>query len=247
MQPPPPPPPGRSQASSLTPTAATTGVAVSARGLRHSYAGTDGDLVVLHDLDLDLPAGGYAALTGPSGAGKSTLLSVLGGLEPVQGGAIEVGGRSLGTLRGDGLAEYRRETVGFVFQHYGLVPVLSAQENVELALALSGTPREKRRVRALSLLGDVGLGARASHRPTALSGGERQRVAIARAIANKPRLLLADEPTGNLDEVAAAQVLDLLEALRRDLGCTLLIVTHNHTVADRAERRLHLDGGRWAA
>ncbi len=217
------------------------------RGLRHSYSGGDGELVVLHDLDLDLPAGGYVALTGPSGAGKSTLLSVLGGLETLQEGAVEVGGRALGSLEGDDLAAYRRETVGFVFQHYGLVPVLSAQENVELALALTGTPREERRTRARGLLDAVGLGERASHRPSALSGGERQRVAIARAIANRPRLLLADEPTGNLDEIAAVQVLDLLESVRRDLGCTLVVVTHNHSVADRAERRLHLDGGRWAA
>jgi putative ABC transport system ATP-binding protein len=226
---------------------ATSGVAIRARALRHAYEGVDGELAVLHDLDLDLSAGGYAALTGPSGAGKSTLLSVLGGLEPLQRGTIDVGGRNLGALRGDELAAYRRETVGFVFQHYGLVPVLSAQENVELALALSGTPREERCRRARSLLDAVGLGARASHRPGALSGGERQRVAIARAIANRPRLLLADEPTGNLDEAAASQVLDLLEGMRRDLGCTLVVVTHNHLVAGRADHRMHLDGGRWAA
>ena len=223
------------------------GVTVTTRGLRHAFPGSDGELVVLHDLDLDLPAGGYAALTGPSGAGKSTLLSVLGGLEPLQEGVAEVGGRSLVALRGDALAAYRRETVGFVFQHYGLVPVLSAQENIELALALTATPRDARRTRARQLLEAVGLGERASHRPAALSGGERQRVAIARAVANRPRLLLADEPTGNLDEVAAAQVLDLLESVRNDLGCTLLVVTHNHSVAARADRRLHLDGGRWAA
>ena len=219
---------------------------VSARAVRHSYGSGNGELVVLHDLDLDLPSEGYAALTGPSGAGKSTLLSVLGGLEPLQEGEIEVGGLGLSSLQGDELAAYRRETIGFVFQHYGLVPVLSAQENVELALALTSTPRERRRVRALGLLDAVGLGERADHRPSALSGGERQRVAIARAIANQPRLLLADEPTGNLDEVAAAQVLDLLESVRRNLGCTLLVVTHNHVVADRADLRFHLDAGRWA-
>jgi putative ABC transport system ATP-binding protein len=137
--------------------------------------------------------------------------------------------------------------VGFVFQHYGLVPVLSARENVELALTLSGADRGQRRQRAEALLTAVGLEHRVDHRPPALSGGERQRVAIARAMSNDPPLLLADEPTGNLDEDAASQVLHLLERLRADRGCTLIVVTHNRSVADRAERRLRLDAGRWAA
>jgi putative ABC transport system ATP-binding protein len=224
-----------------------SGVAVVTRGLRHTYPSPDGALVVLHGIDLDVPGGGYAALTGASGAGKSTLLSLLGGLEPVQEGVAEVGGRSLSSLRGDDLAAYRRETVGFVFQHYGLVPVLSALENVELSLALSGSDRERRRRLAQELLGSVGLADRAHHRPSALSGGERQRVAIARAMANGPRLLLADEPTGNLDEHAASQVLGLLESMRADRGCTLIVVTHNPSVAERASLRLRLDDGRWAA
>jgi ABC-type lipoprotein export system ATPase subunit len=223
------------------------GAAIRVDGLRHTYRTPDGLLPVLIDLDFELPAGDYVALTGPSGAGKSTLLSILGGLEPVQDGTVIVGGHSVSSLRGDELSAFRRVTVGFVFQHYGLVPVLSAQENVELALALTGTPRQQRRDRARRLLDDVGLGERARHRPTALSGGERQRVAIARAIANAPRLLLADEPTGNLDEGAALQVLELLETVRLELGCTLLVVTHNHTVAARADRRFHLDAGRWVA
>ncbi len=223
------------------------GVSVRARGLRHTFPTDEGQLLVLDGIDLDVDAGGYTALTGPSGAGKSTLLSVLGGLEPIQEGTAEVGGHALATLRGDELAAYRRETVGFVFQHHGLVPVLSALENVELALALSGADRRVRRERARRLLDAVGLGPRSSHRPAALSGGERQRVAIARALANDPKLLLADEPTGNLDEHVAAQVLDLLESLRAERGCTLVVVTHNRAVAERADRRLHLDAGRWAA
>jgi predicted ABC-type transport system involved in lysophospholipase L1 biosynthesis ATPase subunit len=225
----------------------SSGVAVETSGLRHTYPSAHGDLVVLHGLDLAVPAGGYVALTGASGAGKSTLLSLLGGLEPVQEGRAWVGGRSLAELRGDALAAYRRETVGFVFQHYGLVPVLSARENVELALTLSGADRGQRRQRADGLLTAVGLEHRVDHRPPALSGGERQRVAIARAMSNDPPLLLADEPTGNLDEEAASQVLHLLERLRADRGCTLIVVTHNRSVADRAERRLRLDAGRWAA
>jgi putative ABC transport system ATP-binding protein len=226
-------------------------VSVHARGLRHRYpsgpGGTGDGLVVLHGLDLEVPAGGYVALTGASGAGKSTLLSLLGGLEPVQEGDVEVGGRSLADLRGDELAAYRRETVGFVFQHYGLVPVLSALENVELALSLSGADRAERRARARGLLASVGLSDRFHHRPAALSGGERQRVAIARAMANSPRLLLADEPTGNLDRGSTEQVLELLAAQRDEHGCTLIVVTHNAGVAARAATRLHLESGRWAA
>ncbi len=226
-------------------TTPTGGVAIQALGVRHAYA-TGGDRTdVLDALDLEVPAGGYIAITGASGAGKSTLLSLLGGLEPLQTGTIRVGDRDLAGLGGDALAAYRRETVGFVFQHYGLVEVLSALENVELALTLTGRDRASRRARARELLEQVDLGHRASHRPTALSGGERQRVAIARAMANRPRLLLADEPTGNLDEDAATHCLDLLEALRADRGCTLLVVTHNRRVAERADGVRRLVGGRW--
>ncbi|HZD17312.1 MAG TPA: ABC transporter ATP-binding protein [Actinomycetota bacterium] len=221
------------------------GVAITAREVRHTYTTDGGRLQVLHDLDLDVDAGGYLALTGPSGAGKSTFLSLLGGLEPLQEGRIDVGDRELATLRGDELAAYRRRTVGFVFQHYGLVEVLSALENVELALALTGLGRGQRRQRALQLLEGVGIADRAGHRPTSLSGGERQRVAIARAMANRPRLLLADEPTGNLDEDIAGHVLDLLESLRAEQGCTLLVVTHNPRVASRADARRRLVAGRW--
>ncbi|MBI3648594.1 MAG: ABC transporter ATP-binding protein [Actinobacteria bacterium] len=222
------------------------GAAIRITGLTHTYPTADGDLTVLHGLDLDVPAGGYLALTGPSGAGKSTFLSLLGGLEPLQGGDIRVDGESLTELSGDALAAYRRQTLGFVFQHYGLVAVLSAQENVELALALSGVDRVARRRRARELLDAVGLLDRAEHRPPALSGGERQRVAIARAMANGPRLLLADEPTGNLDEDAARTVLTLLESLRTSHGCTLLIVTHNPSVAARGEQQRRMVAGRWA-
>ncbi|HEX6230629.1 MAG TPA: ABC transporter ATP-binding protein [Actinomycetota bacterium] len=221
------------------------GVSITAREVRHAYATDDGRLPVLHALDLDVAAGGYLALTGPSGAGKSTLLSLLGGLEPLQAGRISVGGRELTSLHGDGLAAYRRRTVGFVFQHYGLVEVLSARENVELALALTGLGRRARGERALELLEGVGVAHRATHRPGSLSGGERQRVAIARAMANRPRLLLADEPTGNLDEDVADHVLGLLESLRAEHGCTLVVVTHNPRVASRADELRRLVAGRW--
>jgi putative ABC transport system ATP-binding protein len=223
------------------------GASVCVRGVTHEYGTRDGGVVALDSVDLDVPAGGYVALTGPSGAGKTTLLSLLGGLEPLQSGTMRIDDAELAVLDGDDLARYRRETVGFVFQHFGLVPVLTALENVELALALSGIRRTERLRRSGQLLQAVGLGDRRNHRPAALSGGERQRVAIARAIANHPRLLLADEPTGNLDEDAAASVLRLLEAVRERAGCTLVVVTHNQSVASRAEVRRRIVGGRWAA
>ncbi len=219
------------------------GVAITLRGLIHTYRTSDGPLTVLGGLDLDVPEGGYTAITGPSGAGKTTLLSLLGGLEKPQHGRIEVGGQDLTELSGDGLAAYRRATVGFVFQHFGLLETLTAAQNVELAGTLAGATPSFRRARALDLLAAVGLSERAGHRPSRLSGGERQRVAIARALVNSPQLLLADEPTGNLDDDASAMVIELLEAVRREHGCTLALVTHNRELAARAEQRVALDRG----
>jgi putative ABC transport system ATP-binding protein len=223
------------------------GVAISVRGLTHRYRAPEGTLVVLDDVDLDVPAGGYVVVTGPSGAGKSTLLSVLGGLEPLQEGAASIGDVDLAGLGGDELAAYRQATVGFVFQHFGLLEALTAAENVELAGTLAGVRPGERRRRAAELLEAVGLAHRAGHRPLQLSGGERQRVAIARSLANRPRLLLADEPTGNLDEGSATTVIELLEQLRAEHGCTLLVVTHNRMLAARAPLCIALDRGRRAA
>jgi putative ABC transport system ATP-binding protein len=160
---------------------------------------------------------------------------------------VEVGGRDIAALAGDGLAAYRRATVGFVFQHFGLLDTLTAAENVELAASLSGTSARRRRVRAAEVLAALGLANRGEHRPAALSGGERQRVAIARALVNRPRLLLADEPTGNLDDDAAAMVVGLLEHVRREHGCTLVLVTHNRALAARAEVRYLIGDGRLLA
>ncbi len=198
---------------------------------------------MLRGIDLDIAAGSHVALQGPSGAGKSTLLSLLGGLEPPRGGQLHVGDQDLRAMRGAALAAYRRMVVGFVFQHFGLVDVLDARENVMLAMSLSGVPMAARRRRADHVLGSVGLTGRAAHRPAQLSGGERQRVAIARAIVNRPRLVLADEPTGNLDDEAAVLILDLLDAVCRESGCTLVVVTHSELVAGRAQRRLQLRDG----
>ena len=222
---------------------AAGGVPVRARSVTHAYGRGDHGLQVLRGVDLDIAAGSHVALQGPSGAGKSTLLSLLGGLDAPGGGELTVGDHDLRRLHGRALAAYRRVIVGFVFQHFGLVDVLTARENVMLALSLSRVPMGARRVRADEALESVGLAHRAGHRPAQMSGGERQRVAIARALVNRPRLLLADEPTGNLDDDAAVRVLDLLERLRSERGCTLVVVTHNAAVAHRADRLLRLRDG----
>ena len=226
---------------------APAGCRVEVHGVNHDYGPTHARVRALSDVTLDIGGGEYVALMGPSGAGKSTLLALIGGLERPQHGALTVDGRDLSRLNGDGLAEYRRTTVGFVFQHFGLIELLTAAENIELALALAAFDPRRRARRALDLLASVQLGSRWDHRPSALSGGERQRVAIARALANGPRLVLADEPTGNLDTKTAVGVMELLEALRRERGCTLVIVTHNPLVAARADRRVAMDSGRIVA
>jgi putative ABC transport system ATP-binding protein len=223
------------------------GAAVEVRDVTHRYGVKGGSLTVLEAITFSVPAGGYASLTGRSGAGKSTLLAVLGGLEPPQSGHVEVNGIELGGLSGDALAAYRRTTVGFVFQHFGLLDTLTARENVELSGTLDGTRRSRRRQRAEELLAAVGLSHRLDHRPGQLSGGERQRVAIARALTNDPALVLADEPTGNLDGEASQQVIELIEALRVERCCTLVVVTHNLGLAARAEMHVHLDEGRLVA
>jgi putative ABC transport system ATP-binding protein len=220
------------------------GAGILVRGLSHGYRAPGGSIQVLRELDLDVEPGGYVTIGGRSGAGKSTLLAILGGLERHRQGRVVVGDTDLSTLSGDGLASYRRATVGFVFQHFGLLDTLTASENVELASALARTPIRARRRRAGALLSAVGLVDRMDHRPHALSGGERQRVAIARSLANAPALILADEPTGNLDEDSAADVAALLEQMHGSTGCTLLIVTHNRLVAKRAPLRYVLEDGR---
>ena len=212
------------------------GVPVTARGLSMTYRSRDGDVEVLRDFSLDVDTGERIAIMGPSGSGKTTLLALIGGLEAVQAGTITVGDLELSTLHGDALANYRHRTVGFVFQHFGLLGNLTALENVELAMSFSAGSSRVRRARAGSLLDAVGVAARSRHRPAELSGGEAQRVALARALANQPGLLLADEPTGNLDGTTAELVLDLLDAVTRDHGCTVITVTHDPRVANRSDR-----------
>ncbi|MGO9341437.1 MAG: ABC transporter ATP-binding protein [Acidimicrobiales bacterium] len=198
---------------------------------------------MLRDVELTAAKGSYLALMGPSGSGKTTLFSVLGGLERPQTGFVEVAGHDLGRCSHSGLAAFRLKTVGFVFQHFGLLETATALENVEVALSLDRWRRRQRRRRAAELLARVGLADRLSHRPIELSGGERQRVGMARAIANDPELILADEPTGNLDGANAENVIELLEELRATHGCTLVVATHDTALAARADRLISLVDG----
>jgi putative ABC transport system ATP-binding protein len=204
-----------------------------------------GDLVipVLAGVDLDIAPGAYEAFMGPSGSGKSTLLNLISGLDRPTRGLVEVAGQDLGVLADAALADWRAAHVGFIFQLYNLLPVLTAAENIELPLLLTPLGKGERRAHVAAALAAVGLGHRADHRPAQLSGGEQQRVAIARAIVTDPSLIIADEPTGDLDRKAAAQVLDLLQELHRGLRTTIIMVTHDPHAAERAEIVRHLEKG----
>ena len=196
----------------------------------------------LRGVSLDINRGEYLAIVGPSGCGKSTLLNMLGAVDRPTSGSIEIDGRNVGTVRDSEATQFRLRTLGFVFQRFHLVPVLTAQENVELPMAEAGVKRDERRKRATELLSYVGLTGRTHHRPSELSGGEQQRVAIARALANKPSLLLADEPTGELDAGTGAEIIALFDRLNRD-GATVVVVTHDDNLARAARRIVHMRDG----
>ncbi|HEY1393479.1 MAG TPA: ABC transporter ATP-binding protein [Methylibium sp.] len=198
---------------------------------------------VLHHIDLEVAQGDFVALMGPSGSGKTTLLNLIGGLDLPSGGSITVGDQRLDKLGAAALAKWRASRVGFVFQFYNLMPMLSAQRNVELPLLLTKLSAAERRKRASVALQLVGLADRAVHKPTELSGGQQQRVSIARAIVSDPTLLVCDEPTGDLDRQSAEDVLGLLRALNRDHGKTIVMVTHDPKAASYANHTLHLDKG----
>ena len=199
---------------------------------------------VLHHIDLDVDEGDFLALMGPSGSGKTTLLNLIGGLDSPSGGSISVGGQRIDNLGSSALAKWRASRVGFVFQFYNLMPMLSAQRNVELPLLLTKLSSAERRKRAAIALELVGLADRASHKPGELSGGQQQRVSIARAIVSDPALLVCDEPTGDLDRQSAEDVLALLRALNQDHGKTIVMVTHDQKAADFATHQVHLDKGK---
>lgn len=200
-------------------------------------------VTALSGVNLSIPDGALVAIQGPTGGGKSTLLQMLGALDRPSAGTVQLGTNDLSSLGDHALAQIRATEIGFIFQSFNLIPTLTALENVETALAPLGLAPDARRSRATDALASVGLADRTGHRPNELSGGQQQRVAIARALVKEPTVLLADEPTGNLDEQTRDEIMDLLEGLWRDRGLTLVIVTHDSAVAKRAERRLHIKHG----
>lgn len=217
---------------------------VQLHGISKSYVRGQRVVPVLQDLNLELPRGGFIALMGPSGSGKSTLLNLIAGLDRPDAGHIMVDGQDITLFSESELTSWRARHVGFIFQFYNLIPVLSALENVELPLRLQPLSSKQRRERAMAALHDVGLDARLSHYPDQLSGGEQQRVAIARAIVTNPTLIVADEPTGDLDQASARDFLDLMGVMNGSRGKTILMVTHDPQAAQAAQAVMHLDKGR---
>jgi lipoprotein-releasing system ATP-binding protein len=217
--------------------------ALEARGVHKTYTSGAGDLHVLRGVDLRLEPGEAVAIVGGSGSGKSTLLHLLGALDRPSSGEIEVGGASLGSLDDDALAGLRNREIGFVFQFHHLLREFNALENVMMPALIAGSSPAKAEARARDLLEAVGLGARTTHQSTELSGGEQQRVAVARALVNEPLVLLADEPSGNLDRETSARLHDLLFRIREERGVAMVLVTHNPVLAARADRILTLEDG----
>jgi putative ABC transport system ATP-binding protein len=224
--------------------AASSGTAiVEAIKVRKDYQRGKEDLTVLQDLDLTIFEGAFEALMGPSGSGKSTLLNLIAGLDRPSSGTIRVAGADVGTLPERARAKWRAANIGFIFQTYNMMPVLTAIENVELPLLLANLSSKERRERARTALSVVGLADRMQHYPRELSGGQEQRVAIARAIVTDPKLIVADEPTGDLDRKSADEILKLLERLNQEFNKTIIMVTHDPAAAERAKKVHHLDKG----
>jgi putative ABC transport system ATP-binding protein len=216
---------------------------IQCRGVSKSYRKGNNVVTPLEKLDLDVPRGEFLALMGPSGSGKTTLLNLLSGIDSPTEGSLVIAGRELAKLSRRELTKWRAAQVGYIFQLYHLVPVLTAFENVELPLLLSPISKKERHIRVESALSLVGLADRMHHTPSELSGGQEQRVAIARALVANPSLLVADEPTGDLDRESATKILDLLRQLSREHGKTIVMVTHDPRAAEAADRTLHLEKG----
>jgi len=216
---------------------------VEIRQLTKTYVRGSQRVEVLHGIHLDIAEGDFVALMGPSGSGKTTLLNLIGGIDSPTSGVLKVGGERIEDYSADELAAWRASTVGFIFQSYNLMPVLSAQKNVELPLLLTDFGAGERAKRARIALQLVGLSDRGGHKPNELSGGQQQRVAIARALVSDPRLLICDEPTGDLDRKTADEVLRLLQRLNSEFGKTIIMVTHDPKAAEYARRTVHLDKG----
>ena len=217
-------------------------IVLRAQGLRKSFGRGDTAVDALDDISVDFESGRFTAIMGPSGSGKSTFMHVLAGLDRVDSGSIIMRGQDITRLNDRQLTQLRRDRVGFIFQAFNLIPDLNVLDNIEVPLRYRGMGAVERRRRAADALARVGLSARAKHYPAELSGGQQQRVAIARALAGEPRLLLADEPTGNLDSAMARSVMELLEELHRD-GATIVMVTHDPQLAARAQRNVHVIDG----
>jgi len=217
---------------------------VSLRNVIKRYTRGKQVIEVLHQLDLDVPDGQFLVLMGPSGSGKTTLLNLIGGLDRPTAGEVVVAGERIDHLSSSQLAKWRARHVGFVFQFYNLMPMLSAERNVELPLLLTSLPKEQRRRNVAAALELVGLTSHSKHKPAELSGGQQQRVAIARALISDPTLLVCDEPTGDLDRATAGEILGLLQTLNRQQHKTIIMVTHDQKAADYGSRVLHVDKGR---
>ena len=216
---------------------------IDVKNVRKVYHREAEEVVVLDGLSLEIAEGGFVALMGPSGSGKTTLLNLIGGIDSPTSGTLAVGDTNIAALKGRALAKWRARNIGYIFQLYNLIPVLTAEQNVELPLLLVKMSGKERRDRARGALEIVGLGDRVKHFPRQLSGGQEQRVAIARALVSDPTVLLADEPTGDLDRKSAEEILTLLERLNREFKKTIVMVTHDPHAAERATRRLHLEKG----
>ena len=217
---------------------------IEVQSVNKTYKRGEETLVVLDDLSLEVQKGDFLALMGPSGSGKSTLLNLIGGLDTPTSGQIVVNEQHLETMNASALSTWRADNVGFIFQFYNLLPVLTAHKNVEIPLLLTGLSGSQRKEHVSTALNVVGLSDRGGHKPNELSGGQQQRVAIARALVSDPDILVCDEPTGDLDRNTATEILDLLQILNRDHGKTILMVTHDPVAADSAKRTLHLDKGK---
>ena len=222
-------------------------ILVDVKNLSKEYKRGGETLVVLDNLHLEIPKQDYLALMGPSGSGKSTLLNLIGGLDTPSNGSVSINGERIDKMNSRQLSNWRASNVGFIFQFYNLLPVLSAQKNIELPLLLTKLSSSQRKKHVETALSIVGLSDRASHKPNELSGGQQQRVAIARALVSDPDILVCDEPTGDLDRDTATEILNLLKSLNEDHGKTILMVTHDPAAAESAKRSLHLDKGKLIA
>ena len=219
-------------------------ILVDVKNLSKEYKRGGETLVVLDDLNLEIPKEDYLALMGPSGSGKSTLLNLIGGLDTPSSGSVSINGERIDQMNSKQLSNWRGSNVGFIFQFYNLLPVLTAQKNIELPLLLTNLSSSQRKKHVETALNIVGLADRSSHKPSELSGGQQQRVAIARALVSDPDILVCDEPTGDLDRDTATDILNLLKSLNEDHGKTILMVTHDPAAANSAKRSLHLDKGK---